>query len=901
MKSWIAEHARVVATTGLVVLVAWIGLALAWPDMPGSLLGVVTVLLLAGTAYAFNAWLAEPASDPDDEPDEEISTFDEPQPDEQIARFDLDSGVEQAVYAADSHHLAALGQGGEIDWQTRDGTTSRRLLEHNASGLERKIAWSPDGEWLAVASPDGSVELREPESDDVVARREFGVDINSLVVLDAETRDVAFGDDRGRVLIGELDDDSPPTVLDEHTDAVDHLVWMPQLEQLVSGGRDGTVRCWHEAGEDVEVCWDSPLHRLDDDLRLEALEGAGGRIAVRLLHRDEREPDEGSEMQTIRVWDLDRREERLCLTGEPVETTRDIALDTEGQHVALSQAERLRIVEVDSGEVALEAAWPVRDTIRAFDLSPSGEAVVTGSEQGQVRIWGLEALRHGREASLPGARADDSDDAESTETQPSSPSPLASTGSRGREAGANGEHSPLEPRSRRVVGTDDTLTSLRVYPWWPRSTSRKDFCLYPLLALRDDMTTYRQRLEKLLRRAADRLQTRQAKIDELDSSLDQTQNRSDNISTDASAIDEGDVGQALETREALEQEVSSDVGGRAENIRELTSQLQNHRRHLQKLETFVVSAIELYRAATVRLVQREVQARWAIHVEALTRRLEALSTEALDHEADDGARADRLETWSELLSGAADFIERRGEDLDTRSKERIDQYLRDVSTLDELLTPLMDDQTLATESEEGDRLVGDSVREADRQVLETRRESYLPLYEALVDTLRGRAETLADSASGLRGEAADASDEGESDEANASDEQKGDETGDDGAFGATDFGESERDEHRKPDMTLELEVADSGFESGGTQLIAQYGRSGGLDATGEGPSSYSEALERIAERVYRADPVDLKGENPDERPELELVEALVAGDEVERLELHDWTGRVQRLVASWIS
>lgn len=868
-RQWVSIVAVAVGIIGL--LVGTIKLVTS-----GGGAGSVLLLLFGGSMIGVARMARQTGERDEESPSEpevdEPSTPDVPQPDAQLHRLELESGTERLQYAPDSTRLAARGRRGEIALQSPDfDGRARRLAEHDPEGGESLVAWSPEGEHVAIASREGDLRLVDVGSGESVAARSFDLEPCSLALLDSNRGRVAIGDDVGRIWIAELRSETEPTLLDEHEETVHHLVRTESPRRLVSGSRDGTVRLWRIDDATVDACWDCPLQIVEHDVDLEDVVASGDRLAVRASHRTERREDSPGVSNTIRVWDLEASREALCLMGERVESARAIALGDGVDRLVVALLDGIRCIDVESGREEFSDPLASDDTLHTLDLDSAGEQLATGSERGTVRIWEFEALRGSTspEASSDGA---------AHPSESSHPS--------------NRLRLPLAPRERSIVGGEDSLTDLHVAPWWPRSTSRGGFRVYELSTLRRALHRYGTSLEHVARRAAERLRARRSDVDQLQQSLDQTKNRSANISADPSAIDDGDVGSALKERQEAERETSSGVEGRAESIRELTSELQSHRQTIQKFETFALSAIELYRAVAARLFQRTLQTRFAVHLDALARRLEGLSVEALEHEASDEARADRLGTWSEVLEMAADFVDDRRHALEPWAERREEKRLHDVDELDDALADSLRDKTLSTEGDDEESLVPEDVREADRQVFEARRQSYATLYESLVDALRDRADSLAESASILR------RDEDDSDDASESEGTEAESKNDDG-FGGSSLGESETAEHRKPNFDLELEVTAGGFESGATQLLSQYGRSN-LDATGEGPPSYAEALERIAERTHRADPIGGGDEGEDDRPELDVVEALVDGEEVERVDLHDWTGRVQRIVSSWI-
>lgn len=120
--------------------------------------------------------------------------------DEQVAFRNHDNWVNQIAWSPDGQVLALAGSQGVWLYWPSESWRQPSLLK-SASTLE-SVAWSSDGHWLAAGGDDGTVQVWEVTS---------------------RTR---------------------KSVLEGHRDIVWSVAWSPDSKQLASGSYDGTVHVW---------------------------------------------------------------------------------------------------------------------------------------------------------------------------------------------------------------------------------------------------------------------------------------------------------------------------------------------------------------------------------------------------------------------------------------------------------------------------------------------------------------------------------------------------------------------------------------------------------------------------------------------------------------------------------
>ncbi len=144
-------------------------------------------------------------------------------------------------------------------WEVSTGT--RRWVGHGQPTTIRRVAWSPDGTYLASCGYDGSVILWEASNGTQQARLQGHRGMVMSVAWSPDgTRLASGGGGRGS---GELfvwcarsgaHSGEPLYALSELSEVVYALVWSPTGTMLISGGSDGMLRWWDvERGKRVQT------------------------------------------------------------------------------------------------------------------------------------------------------------------------------------------------------------------------------------------------------------------------------------------------------------------------------------------------------------------------------------------------------------------------------------------------------------------------------------------------------------------------------------------------------------------------------------------------------------------------------------------------------------------------
>jgi WD40 repeat protein len=229
--------------------------------------------------------------------------------------------------------------GGESAVRAWDTTTGKELFRIGHDLDVNEVAFSPDGEYLATASYDGTAKIIDRSGREIQVLGKSPVPNRGQLVFS----DVAFSFD-GRLV------------------ATAENVW----------GQDQRVRIWDWVrGKLVfTIDADSPVPQVD-------LDPTGPRVVLT-----------GADGRT-EVWDVDTRERLTVLAGSSGDV-KDLAFSPDGSRIATASVDgRVRLFDANTGAQQLVlrgsgcAVWGV-----AF--SPDGTTLASSSQCDGVRIWALD-------------------------------------------------------------------------------------------------------------------------------------------------------------------------------------------------------------------------------------------------------------------------------------------------------------------------------------------------------------------------------------------------------------------------------------------------------------------------------------------------------------------------------
>ena len=271
-------------------------------------------------------------------------------------------GARSAAISADNRRVLTGGADDTVRvWSGQSGRRIQTLTEHQGNAIA--LAYGPDGDYVASASTDGTARIWRT--------RDWGL-TSTLTGHTNGLTDVAFSSDGEHVVttgkdgtarVSAVESGEELFVLAGNRDRVESAAFEGAVgSELVTGGRDGTVRVWDGVFQ-PEL---APLAQLDAPV---------SSIAV---------TEDG-----IRVRTTDGREHLLSAsTGEELDVTavpklrprRVVGPDGTS---ATFRGRAVRLLR--DGEVTMLRGH--RDDVTSVAFSPSGELLVTGSKDTTARVW----------------------------------------------------------------------------------------------------------------------------------------------------------------------------------------------------------------------------------------------------------------------------------------------------------------------------------------------------------------------------------------------------------------------------------------------------------------------------------------------------------------------------------
>ena len=244
------------------------------------------------------------------------------------------------------------------------------LVLESQSSAARDVAFSPDGQRLAVAWANGLC-CGDPAAE-VGHSRQLAADTNVSNVAYSPRGDLlaTCTADSERITLWTAAGPKAAGLLTHKRGAVKEIGFSPDGQWLASTGEDGVVHVWEVEGQREIDFFDLPDHGWAVTF------SPNGRYLV-----------SGGQFTEIIVYDLPRSE--ICMRLNADSTTEDVAFSPDGQLLASAHADaRIRLWEVASGRL-LAILWGHEDSVNDLSFSSGGRTLASASSDGTVRLWSV--------------------------------------------------------------------------------------------------------------------------------------------------------------------------------------------------------------------------------------------------------------------------------------------------------------------------------------------------------------------------------------------------------------------------------------------------------------------------------------------------------------------------------
>lgn len=278
--------------------------------------------------------------------------------------------VFSCVYTADGGFVLSAGWDGFLRlWTTADGQPVS-ALQASAKPLSC-CTLSPDGSAWVSSSMDGVLSWWDPLSHQLKQTFVGHIRPISAIQFSPDAAALATASWDRKLMVRKIGAEREGQSLGGHHDIVSGCRWLPDGKQLLSWSHDGTLRLWDaKSGQEVG--------RLD---------GHEDRVTAACLSADGHWAISGGRDGVVKVWDVPRRAE-----------VRSMQLDTEvrgcwslldGESAATITADGWMVLwSLPDFEVQAELSSDIR--VLCGDLSPAGNEIVLGSEDGHLHFVAID-------------------------------------------------------------------------------------------------------------------------------------------------------------------------------------------------------------------------------------------------------------------------------------------------------------------------------------------------------------------------------------------------------------------------------------------------------------------------------------------------------------------------------
>ncbi len=261
--------------------------------------------------------------------------------------------------------------------QTPD-TGPYRLQQTLGRGMVRSVAWSPDGDVIAVGGALG-IWLYTPELEDIGLLKGHSKAVYGLAFSPDGTRLASASHDM-TVRIWDVETQSELHTMTGHTGLTVAVAWSPDGSMAASGAYDHTVRVWNaDTGDLIRV-----------------LEGHTGWVDAVAFSPDGRLLASGGYDDVVRIWDVATGEERLVLEGLTSPVT-GVTWYADGRRVMGEAREGGRSESTDwdaeTGETSALLKTLIQQSGGPADREAmSGDYWATLDWDETIKVWGKDGL-----------------------------------------------------------------------------------------------------------------------------------------------------------------------------------------------------------------------------------------------------------------------------------------------------------------------------------------------------------------------------------------------------------------------------------------------------------------------------------------------------------------------------
>ncbi len=258
----------------------------------------------------------------------------------------------------------------EIDGSPVPGLTLRQVLRGHGNWIGR-IAWSPDGAYLASPSEDQTIRIWEARSWRCMRTLQGHAEVNS-VAWSPDGRRLASASDDAIIRLWDAASSQVEQTLQGHSDRLNSVAWSPDGRRLASASRDNTIRLWDAASGQV----------------MQTLQGHTDGVNSVAWSPDSRRLASASGDKTIRLWDTARGQAVQTLQGH-TRWVYGVAWSPDGQRLVSASGDKtIRLWDTARGQ-ALQVLEGHSGGVNYAAFSADGHWLASkgDSNDNNIRLW----------------------------------------------------------------------------------------------------------------------------------------------------------------------------------------------------------------------------------------------------------------------------------------------------------------------------------------------------------------------------------------------------------------------------------------------------------------------------------------------------------------------------------